>query len=177
MATAQDEVATPQPEVLFRNVRVFDGRSEQLSAPTSVLVRGNVIVSIDPATAAPDARNIEGGGRTLMPGLIDNHWHSASAAVGLQDALTADAAYLAIVAARTNAETLMRGFTSVRDIGGTIFGLKRAIDEGMTVGPRIWPSGAIISQTGGHGTTAAHRTFPRSRTGTCMPPKVPEPPS
>jgi imidazolonepropionase-like amidohydrolase len=159
--------AQPAPEVavtetLFRNVRIFDGQNARLSAPTDVLVRGNTIAVIGPATAAPGARIIDGGGRTLMPGLIDNHWHSASAAVGLQDALTGDPAYLALVAAKTNAETLMRGFTSVRDIGGTIFGLKRAIDAGITPGPRIWPSGAIISQTGGHGDYRMPGDFPAS---------------
>ena len=45
----------------------------------------------------------------------------------------------------------MRGFTTIRDMGGPVFGLKRAIDEGVTVGPRIYPSGAMISQTSGHG--------------------------
>jgi imidazolonepropionase-like amidohydrolase len=159
-AIAQSATDAAIPETLFRNVRVFDGQSARLSAPTDVLVRGNTIATIGPATAAPGARIIDGGGRTLMPGLIDNHWHSASAAVGLQDALTGDPAYLALIAARTNTETLMRGFTSVRDIGGTIFGLKRAIDSGVVVGPRIWPSGAFISQTGGHGDYRMPSDFP-----------------
>jgi imidazolonepropionase-like amidohydrolase len=159
-AAAQAVDTATVPETLFRNVRVFDGTSAQLSGPTNVVVRGNTIASIGADTGAPGARIIDGGGRTLMPGLIDNHWHSASAAVGLQDALTGDPAYLALIAARTNTETLMRGFTSVRDIGGTIFGLKRATDAGIVVGPRIWPSGAIISQTGGHGDYRSPLDFP-----------------
>jgi imidazolonepropionase-like amidohydrolase len=158
--TAQPVTEAAVTETLFRNVRIFDGQSARLSAPTDVLVRGNVIAAIGTSTAGPGARIIDGGGRTLMPCLIDNHWHSASAAVGLQDALTGDPAYLALVAAKTNSETLMRGFTSVRDIGGTIFGLKRAIDAGITPGPRIWPSGAIISQTGGHGDYRMPGDFP-----------------
>jgi len=64
-------------ETLFQDVRIFDGKGEELSAPTSVLVRGNLIAAIgDDLTAAPEAAVIDGGGRTLMPGLIDAHWHT-----------------------------------------------------------------------------------------------------
>jgi imidazolonepropionase-like amidohydrolase len=160
VARAQTADAPLPAEILFRNVRIFDGTSTELSAPTNVLVRGNVIAAIGAETAGADARIIDGKGSTLMPGLIDNHWHSSSAALSLQDALTGDPAYIALIAARTNEETLMRGFTSVRDIGGTIFGLKRATDAGVVVGPRIWPSGAIISQTGGHGDYRSPSDFP-----------------
>jgi imidazolonepropionase-like amidohydrolase len=60
-------------------------------------------------------------------------------------------AFLQLLAAREAQATLMRGFTTVRDLGGPVFGIKRAIDEGVTPGPRIYPSGAFISQTSGHG--------------------------
>jgi imidazolonepropionase-like amidohydrolase len=66
-------------------------------------------------------------------------------------ALTADPGYLHLVAGRNAEATLLRGFTTVRDVGGPTFGLKRAIDEGLIHGPRIYPSGGMISQTGGHG--------------------------
>ena len=65
--------------------------------------------------------------------------------------MTADPSYLHLLAARQAEATLMRGFTTVRDLGGPVFGLKRAIDEGVMIGPRIYPSGAFISQTSGHG--------------------------
>jgi imidazolonepropionase-like amidohydrolase len=65
--------------------------------------------------------------------------------------MTADPNYLQLLAARQVEATLMRGFTTIRDLGGPVFGLKRAIDEGVTIGPRIYPSGAFISQTSGHG--------------------------
>jgi imidazolonepropionase-like amidohydrolase len=65
--------------------------------------------------------------------------------------MTADVGYVTLVAADQARKTLMRGFTSVRDMGGPSFALKRAIDDGVVEGPRIWPSGAMISQTGGHG--------------------------
>ncbi len=86
-----------------------------------------------------------------MPGLIDAHWHAMMAPIPLEILLTADVGYINLVAATEAEKTLMRGFTSVRDMAGPAFSLKRAIDEGHVRGPRIWPSGAMISQTGGHG--------------------------
>jgi imidazolonepropionase-like amidohydrolase len=59
----------------------------------------------------------------------------------------------------------MRGFTTVRDMGGPVFGLKRAIDEGAIKGPRIYPSGAMISQTSGHGDFRWPFELPRAQGG------------
>jgi imidazolonepropionase-like amidohydrolase len=141
---------------LFQNVRIFDGKSEVLSAPSNVLVTGNTIerISVSPITveaANADVRVIAADGRVLMPGLIDAHWHAFMAATPQMILMTADAPYLHLLAARQAEATLLRGFTTVRDLGGPVFGLKRAIDEGVMVGPRIYPSGAFISQTSGHG--------------------------
>jgi imidazolonepropionase-like amidohydrolase len=140
---------------LFLNVRIFDGRSAALSAPSNVLVKGGTIERISASPIAVDAnakvRTIAAGGRVLMPGLIDAHWHAFMAATPQMVLMTADPNYLQLVAARQAEATLMRGFTAVRDLGGPVFGLKRAIDEGVTIGPRIYPSGAFISQTSGHG--------------------------
>ncbi len=144
--------AAEPKETLFTNVRLFDGRSDRLSAPTNVLVRGNVIAAIGPAVAAaPGATIIEGGGRTLMPGLIDAHAHVMLAGLSEVALLSTEIGFVNLAAARTAETMLMRGFTSVRDLGGPVFGLKRAIDMGLATGPRIWPSGAMLSQTSGHG--------------------------
>ncbi len=140
---------------LFENVRIFDGKSTTLSAPSDVLVKDGIIARISPSPIAVDAnadvRVIAADGRVLMPGLIDAHWHAYMAAVPQMVLMTADPNYLQLLAARQAAATLMRGFTTVRDLGGPVFGLKRAIDEGVVMGPRIYPSGAFISQTSGHG--------------------------
>lgn len=154
----------PAPaEILFTNVRVFDGTTARLSAPTSVLVRGNTIAAIGAgAVGAAGATVIDGGGRTLMPGLIDAHWHAMMAAISLKDGLAANQGYVNIVAANAAQDTLMRGFTSVRDLAGPSWGLKRAIDENIAVGPRIWPSGAMISQTSGHADYRSPNDLPRS---------------
>jgi imidazolonepropionase-like amidohydrolase len=154
---------------LFQNVRIFDGKSAALSAPSSVLVRGGTIERISANPAATEAgagvRVIDGNGRVLMPGLIDAHWHAFLAATSPMVIMTADPGYLNILAARQAEATLMRGFTTIRDMGGPVFGLKRAIDEGIAIGPRIYPSGAMISQTSGHGDFRARYEIPRSPGG------------
>ena len=147
--------ATPESAALFQNVRVFDGKSGTVSAPVNVLVKGNIIARISTSPITPDSNLsvtvIEGNGRVLMPGLIDMHWHAMMSTIPMQLALTADVGYLNFIAGRAAGDTLLRGFTSIRDLAGPTFGLKRAIDEGVIVGPRIFPSGASISQTAGHG--------------------------
>ncbi|MFG1793062.1 amidohydrolase family protein [Nocardia sp. NPDC049149] len=117
------------------------------------------------AAAEPGAVVIEGDGRTLTPGLIDAHWHGFMAAVPKEDLATADIGYAHVLAGRTATQTLRQGFTTVRDMGGPVFGLKRAIDNGSISGPRIFPSGAMISQTSGHGDFRPISDLPRGRTG------------
>jgi imidazolonepropionase-like amidohydrolase len=86
-----------------------------------------------------------------MPGLIDAHWHTMLVRPTPAEALSWDAGYANLVAAAEAKDTLLRGFTTVRDVGGPAFGLKRAIDDGIVAGPRIYPSGAMITITSGHG--------------------------
>jgi hypothetical protein len=116
---------------LFENVRIFDGKGAALSAPSNVLIRGNIIERIStqpiPVDRRADTRIIAGGGRTLMPGLIDNHWHAALIRVTPAEAF-GDVTYNSLLAGAEATDTLMRGFTTVRDLGGPVFGLKRAID-------------------------------------------------
>jgi len=148
---------------LFQNVRMFDGKSSSLSAPSNVLVKGNIIerISTAPIAVEPGATVIAGGGRTLMPGLIDNHWHAMLIRVTPAESL-GDAGYNNLVAGAEATDTLMRGFTTVRDVGGPTFGLKRAIDEGVLPGPRIYPSGAVITVTSGHGDFRQLTDLPRT---------------
>jgi imidazolonepropionase-like amidohydrolase len=143
----------PKSPVAFTNVRIFDGKSDALIMGRRVVVEGNKIKALEDAAqpVAPGVEVIDGGGRTLMPGLIDAHWHAMMAALPLMVLMTADVGFINLAAAEEARKTLMRGFTSIRDLAGPSFALKRAIDSGLTAGPRIWPSGAMISQTGGHG--------------------------
>lgn len=160
------QAAEPPPAViLFENVRIFDGKSDTLSGPMNVLIRGNTIdvISKDPIAVdgSPSAQIIAGGGRTLMPGLIDAHWHAMLVRPTPAMLLTDDVGYLNLVAGAEATDTLMRGFTTVRDVGGPSFGLKRAIDERIIAGPRIYPSGAIITVTSGHGDFRNANELPR----------------
>lgn len=152
---AQQAASPAEASTLFQNVRVFDGKSGALSGPTNVLVTGRTIARISgaPIGVDPNARTtvIAGNGRTLMPGLIDGHWHAMLVRPTAAAAISGDVGYINLMAGAEATDTLMRGFTTVRDLGGPVFGLKRAIDEGLVVGPRIYPSGAMISITGGHG--------------------------
>jgi imidazolonepropionase-like amidohydrolase len=154
-AFAQPQSAEPTSPVLFENVRIFDGKSDTLSVSMNVLVRGNTIdrISKDPLPVDPGSNTtiVAGGGRTLMPGLIDMHWHTMLVRPTPAALLAGDVGHLNLTAGAEAADTLMRGFTTVRDLGGPAFGLKRAIDEGIIPGPRIYPSGAIITVTSGHG--------------------------
>lgn len=153
----------PDSRILFENVRIFDGVSAELSPASSVLVHGNVIEKVSRDKIPADgARVIDGGGRSLMPGLIDAHWHSMFVGVPLAVAMTQDPTYLNIVAGVEARKTLMRGFTTVRDVGGSAFSLKLAVDQGVIPGPRIYPSGAMISVTSGHGDFRSMSDLPRT---------------
>jgi imidazolonepropionase-like amidohydrolase len=153
----------PRSGTIFQNVRVFDGKGGALVGPTNVLVRGNLIerISAAPIAAESGISVIEGAGRTLMPGLIDMHWHTMLVRPTPVELLTGDVGHLNLVAGAEATATLMRGFTTVRDMGGPVFGLKHAIDEGVLPGPRIYPSGAIITVTSGHGDFRQPYDLPR----------------
>lgn len=153
---------------LFNNVRVFDGRGTSLSEPANVLVRGNLIETISRTPIATDRSAtttiVDGGGRTLMPGLIDVHWHAMLVRPTPLQSM-GDVGYNNLIAGDEATDTLMRGFTTVRDVGGPVFGLKRAIDEGVVKGPRIYPSGAVITVTSGHGDFRSPTDLPRTLGG------------
>ena len=144
-------VATHDDVTLFSNVNVFDGKSDKLTK-TKVLVDGHLIKKVGTGIKAPKkAAVIDGGGRTLMPGLIDMHVH-------LQIVESIDDLLVRPYWDEMGAKMLVRaqdyfnmGFTTIRDAGMWALGTKRAIDDGTAVGPRILSPGAGISQTGGHG--------------------------
>ena len=141
-----------QERILIQNVNVWDGTSEELREGQQVLIEGNLIKAVAAEILVePEVNRIDGQGKTLIPGLSDAHLHLAFT-MGLMDTRNnADWMYTAIRAAQAAENFLLLGFTTVRDLGGPVFGLKQAIDEGIIPGPRIFPSGAFISQTSGHG--------------------------
>ena len=147
-------VFSAQPDrVLIKNVNIFDGTNNRLQKDMNVLVEGELIASISSSAPAVDqtVHVVDGGGRTLMPGLIDGHAHvminQNFGAIETNMDLT-DIAYNATIVMK---RYLVDGFTTVRDMGGPTFGLARAINDGRVVGSRLYPSGGFISQTSGHG--------------------------
>ena len=152
--------------VLFQNVRIIDRKGNAGTELRNVLVRGSHIerISSEAITVDRSAKTvvIHGGGRTLMPGLIDAHWHTMLVRPTPTTLLTSDIGFLTLIAGAEATATLMRGFTTVRDMGGPAFSLKQAIDDGTVAGPRIYPSGAIISITGGHGDFRLPIELPRA---------------
>ena len=114
-----------------------------------VLLEGRRIAAVGPGLAAADARVVELGGRTVMPGLIDCHVHVC--ADGMVSYPTLFPSLVPARAARLLNETLLRGFTTIRDMGGADAGLRRAVEDGLFAGPRMFVSGRPLSQTGGHG--------------------------
>ncbi len=139
------------PQILITNVRIWDGTSDGLTGATNVLIVNNLIDSIGPDVSGDDATVIDGGGRTLMPGLIEGHGHLQMNGASITD--IADIKNWEELAVRSvvNAEAaLMSGFTTWRDAGGMGAGLRKNIDSGLVVGPRIYPSGGFIGPTGSH---------------------------
>ena len=146
-ASAEDEAK----KVLFTNVHVFDGANEQRIENANVLVEDNLITRV--STESIDVKGgtvIDGGGRTLMPGLIEGHSHLALSGVTFGEVVSGLPGYQTIQSTVMARDMLMNGVTTARDMAGEVFSLKRAIDEGLIPGPRIYPSGAMISQTSGH---------------------------
>jgi len=162
VASAGASMAQDAPsQTLFTKVQIFDGVSEDRIENANVLVEGNLIKTVSTDTVeAEGATVIDGGGRTLMPGLIDAHWHNMYVGMPLQALMSGDMVEVAARAVPKAEATLMRGFTTVRDMGGPAEGLKKIIDEGVVPGPRILPSGPPVSQTSGHFDYRVHQAVP-----------------
>jgi imidazolonepropionase-like amidohydrolase len=148
-AVAEDKA--PDGPILFTNVDVFDGVNQKLKKDVNVVVTGNTITEVSTEDlAVAGGQVIDGGGRVLMPGLIDTHTHLMFSGITFPEILFQRPSYQTIQGTLIARDTLMNGITTVRDMAGDTFGLKRAIDDGSIPGPRIYPSGAMISQTSGH---------------------------
>ncbi|WP_223034356.1 metal-dependent hydrolase family protein [Hanstruepera marina] len=152
LSILQFSVLAQESEViLFKNVNIFDGTTNKLIKNLDVLVEDNLIKEIGSNLSSSTAKIIECEGKTLMPGLIEGHSHLALSGVTFGDILFQENEYTTIQSTLIARDMLMNGVTTTRDMTGPVFGLKRAIDEGIIPGPRIYASGAMISQTSGHG--------------------------
>jgi imidazolonepropionase-like amidohydrolase len=147
-------VPAPAKQVLINNVQIFNGKDEKLITG-NVLIINNLISKISaapiPTNKSGETKIIDGKGKFLMPGLIDIHMHESLSSSTLHQMQNGEVGAAFIRAGVEAGNILQRGFTAFRDLGGPIFGVKKAIDDGSIPGPRIWPSGPMISQTAGHG--------------------------
>jgi imidazolonepropionase-like amidohydrolase len=138
--------------IIFANCAVLDGTQPQRREDHHVLVEGAHIREVsDRPIRSEGAETVDLDGRTLMPGLIDAHVHAFAVDAALARLGERPLTIVAFEAAKVLEAMLARGFTSVRDAGGADGGLAEAVAIGLVRGPRLFPSGLALSQTGGHG--------------------------
>jgi imidazolonepropionase-like amidohydrolase len=137
---------------LFSGGRFLDPRRGELMDGIEVLVEGERVKEVsDRPIKSAAATRVALAGRTLMPGLIDAHLHVFLNEVNIGALDAVPLTLLAINGAIALKNSLMRGFTSVRDTAGGDFGIKSAVEQGLIEAPRLFISGQALSQTGGHG--------------------------
>ena len=145
-------------QLLFRNFQLLEPEVGELQGGFELLVEGETVreTSGKPIKSA-GAEVIDCGGRTLMPGLIDSHVHVTLSEVNIRYLESVPLTLMTARAARLMLGMINRGFTTVRDTGGSDWGIKAAVDAGDIPGPRLFIAGAAIGPTGGH-------SDPRKRT-------------
>jgi len=138
--------------IIFANCAVLDGTQDARREDHHVLVDGDRIREVSDRPLHSDvAETIDLKGRTLMPGLIDAHVHVIAVDSVLSRLAETPLTLVTMQAGRVLEGMLRRGFTTVRDAGGADGGLAEAVEQGLVHGPRLFPSGQALSQTGGHG--------------------------
>jgi len=136
--------------ILLTNARIVDGTAPERGDPVQVLIENDRIREVGKSIAPGKAKVIDLAGRTLMPGLIDAHVHVVACLADLgRNAMLPDAV-TTVRAFKLMREMLLRGFTTVRDVGGADHGLVAAAADGYLPAPRLVISGKALSQTGGH---------------------------
>jgi imidazolonepropionase-like amidohydrolase len=142
-------VATAPGSLTVTNAVIFDGVAAELTEG-SVRIEDGVVVEVG-ADVAPGASVMDARGRTVIPGLIDAHFHAYGIGLDMFRAEHTPLSYVALAGARRLAAALRRGFTTVRDVAGGDSGLAAAVAEGLVPAPRYLWTGPALSQTGGHG--------------------------
>ena len=137
---------------MIRAGRVLDVETLRLLPYTSVLVRDGRIAAVGADLTVPEgATVIDARGLTVMPGLIDCHVHVVASRLNLGEVQRMPNVLATLSSLPILQGMLMRGFTTVRDAGGADCAMAEATRSDMIPGPRIFPSGKALSQTGGHG--------------------------
>ena len=141
--------------LVLQNATLIDGTGADPAEGATVVVEGNRIKEVlsgGPGTLPPGARVLDCRGQTLLPGLIDGHVHLASSAADPLEQQRRNYPSIQVIhTLKVMQETLLQGFTSVRDCGGADPGFRIAVAQGLVPGPRLSVCGRFLSQTGGHG--------------------------
>lgn len=135
-------------KLLIKHATIFDGKHSELKEHRAIVIEDNIVVAIEKEEVAEENfdKVIDASGLIAIPGLTDAHVHLGHTFMA-DNSVDYDVAISTAVAKKL----LYQGFTTVRDAGGISSGIKKAIDQGILEGPRIYPSNAHISQTSGHG--------------------------
>lgn len=136
--------------ILLKNACIVDGSQSKPTAPVDIFIRNDLIVEVGNTITEPADRIIDLAGKTVMPGLIDGHVHVIATKLDLGANADLPNSLVALRSAKIMKDMLMRGFTTVRDLGGADHGLVEALEEKTIVGPRLIICGKALSQTGGH---------------------------
>ena len=140
---------------VIKNGNVLDTEAMEFIGERTVVIDDGVIVEISDSYEGSADREVDAAGQFVLPGLIDGHVHFRLATMDFRALARYTEVEFGIVMARLARETVERGFTTVRDLGGDVTGLVRAINSGMAQGPRIIRAGRMLTQTGGHADTEA----------------------
>jgi imidazolonepropionase-like amidohydrolase len=136
-------------QTLFTNANLVLDGFEELQRSFSVLVKDHRIAAVSAGPiSAPDAKTIDVGGRTLMPGLIDAHAHITGLSLTPKN-IAYPPAEIAIASANYLRNSLLDGYTTIREAGGADHATSRLLAEGHIIGPRLYYSGKALTQTGG----------------------------
>ena len=161
IAVSLTSAAFAADQTLIKNVKVWDGTSKNLSKSQDVLIEGELIKSIGTGLkVAADVEVIDGKGKTMIPGLIDMHSHLCIQEGMLVGRDAYDQMAMGARTAVSMGQYLDQGFTTARDAGCNILGVAKAVNNGLVPGPRIFPSGGFLSQTGGHADTGSFNDVP-----------------
>lgn len=131
---------------------MLDTETMEFEPDRTIVIEDDLIVDVTDSTSSTDADlDIDAAGRFVLPGFIDAHVHHFIVTMDFAKLARLSTTEVAIAMSRLSAATVQRGFTTVRDTGGDVAGLIRAIESGLCTGPRIARAGRTLSQTGGHG--------------------------
>lgn len=144
---------SPTTRTVIRHATVLDTATMTYSEDRTVVMEDGIIVDVADSTPGDADIDIDAAGRFVLPGLIDGHVHFRLATLNFHALAQWSEVQFGIAMARLATATVERGFTTVRDLGGEVNGLIRAIESGSTSGPRIVRAGMMLTQTGGHGDT------------------------